>query len=277
MQIFTRGDQSRKQVWAWRRSGATVGIVPTMGALHEGHVSLVRQSVATCDHTVVTIFVNPTQFGPGEDLSRYPRTFDADCELIRDAGADVVLAPSVDEMYPSGYSTFVDPPAIAQPLEGQFRPGHFRGVATVVLKLFGLVPATHAFFGRKDYQQFKVIQSMVADLNVGIELVAGETVREPDGLALSSRNRYLSAVERQAALSLSIALSVASKMVESGERNVSTIEHAMKRELSQTKLDYASVVDAETLATIDRIESSAVALIATRVGTTRLIDNRTLV
>lgn len=277
MHIFTRGDESRDQVAAWRRSGATVGIVPTMGALHDGHVSLVRQSVATCDHTVVTIFVNPTQFGPNEDLSKYPRTFEADCELIRNAGADVVFAPTNEEMYPAGYSTFVDPPAIANPLEGEFRPGHFRGVATVVLKLFGLVPATHAFFGRKDYQQFKVIEAMVTDLNVGIELVAGETVREADGLALSSRNRYLSAEERQTALSLSIALSVAEKLVQRGERNVSTIEHAMKRELAATKLDYARVVDAETLATIDRIESPAVALIATRVGTTRLIDNRTLV
>lgn len=277
MHIFTRGDESRDQVAAWRRSGATVGTVPTMGALHDGHVSLVRQSVATCDHTVVTIFVNPTQFGPNEDLSKYPRTFEADCELIRNAGADVVFAPTNEEMYPAGYSTFVDPPAIAKPLEGEFRPGHFRGVATVVLKLFGLVPATHAFFGRKDYQQFKVIEAMVTDLNVGIELVAGETVREADGLALSSRNRYLSAEERQTALSLSIALSVAEKLVQRGERNVSTIEHAMKRELAATKLDYARVVDAETLATIDRIESPAVALIATRVGTTRLIDNRTLV
>ncbi len=276
MRIITRGDESREQVAAWRRSGATVGIVPTMGALHEGHVSLVRQSVAACNHTVVTIFVNPTQFGPQEDLSKYPRTFDADCELIRDAGADVVFAPTIDEMYPAGYSTFVEPPVIAKPLEGEFRPGHFRGVATVVLKLFGLVPATHAFFGRKDYQQFKVIEAMVRDLNVGITLVAGETVREADGLALSSRNRYLSTEERATALSLSIALSVAETLVRDGERNVSTIEHAMKRELAATKLDYARVVEAETLTTIKEITSPVVAVIATRVGTTRLIDNRLL-
>lgn len=278
MQIIHGGDQARDVVWSMRAGGKTVGLVPTMGALHDGHLSLVRQSVRTCDHTVATIFVNPTQFGPGEDLEKYPRTLEADCDLLRGAGVDVLFHPSAHQMYPDGFSTFVDPPEIARPLEGLHRPGHFRGVTTVVMKLFQFLPATHAFFGRKDYQQFKVIQAMVRDLSVGIEIVGGQTVREPDGLALSSRNRYLSHQDRQRALSLSSALAIAADLYAGGQRDAKVIERAMRERLADdvVAIDYAAVVDEATLSSIDRIDRPAIALIAAQVGGTRLIDNRLL-
>ncbi len=277
MQIIQVGDEVRRYVWSIRATGKTVGIVPTMGALHDGHLSLVRNSVQRCDHTIVTIFVNPTQFGPGEDLKKYPRTFDADCAAVKDAGASLVFAPTAIEMYPPGFSTFVEPPDIALPLEGEFRPGHFRGVTTVVMKLFQLSPATHAFFGSKDFQQLKVIQAIVNDLNVGIEIVPCDIIREPDGLALSSRNRYLSPKDRLIARSLSNALSIAQSQFDQGERDVKTIETQMRKALADvTKIDYAAIVDADTLLPIQKIDHLAHVLIAAHVGTTRLIDNRPL-
>ncbi|MDA8744506.1 pantoate--beta-alanine ligase [Rubripirellula amarantea] len=277
MQLFKTCATMHEAVVKARARGRRVGVVPTMGALHEGHLSLVRASVERCDETVVTIFVNPTQFGPGEDLAKYPRTFDEDIARVEAAGATMVFAPSNEEMYPSGASTFVEPPSVAIPLEGKFRPGHLRGVATIVLKLFHAVPADVAVFGRKDYQQFKVIEAMVRDLNVAIELVAGETVRESDGLAMSSRNRYLSSDDRVRALSLSRALSIAHEAYRQGERSTAALEALMSEELRGVdSVDYASVVDADTLQRYDIVPPKAVALIAARVGGARLIDNRTL-
>lgn len=278
-QVVSTVRAMRGIVQAAQRSGQRVGVVPTMGALHDGHLSLVAASRAACDATVVTIFVNPTQFGPTEDFSRYPRTLEADLAKLAAAGADYAFVPDVAEMYPAGSSTLVEPGEVANPLEGQFRPGHFRGVATIVLKLFEAVPADAAFFGQKDYQQQLVVRRMVADLLLPIEIVVCPIVREPDGLAMSSRNVYLSADERHKALSLSRALKAAESLVTQGERDAATIASRMQttlREAGIESIDYATVVDAQTLAAIDRIDSLAAALIAARVGTTRLIDNAIL-
>ena len=277
----------RTTVRTAQSAGRLVGLVPTMGALHEGHLSLVRQSVRVCAATVATIFVNPEQFGPGEDLDRYPRTLDCDLELLEKEGVEAVFVPDRKCIYPDGFSTYIDPPEVAKSLEGICRPGHFRGVATVVAKLFHIVPATHAFFGLKDYQQLKVIQAMTRDLNLDIEFVPVRTVREPDGLALSSRNRYLTGCERDRALLLSRALQVAHDLHEQGESNPAIIESAMRSVLLAAnpgalvtdgvdKIEYAVVVDAETLSPLSQIDRPAVALIAACVGKTRLIDNRLL-
>ena len=194
-----------------QHAGKSVGLVPTMGALHQGHLSLVRRAKSDCDVAVATIFVNPTQFAPHEDFSRYPRTLESDLAALAAAKCDLVFVPSREEMYPPAASTFVEPPQVAQPLEGVFRPGHFRGVATVVLKLFNIIPADKAYFGQKDFQQALVIQRMVADLNVPVQVVVCPIIREPDGLAMSSRNRYLSPSERQQGLALSRALNLVQK------------------------------------------------------------------
>ena len=289
MKVIDDASSARQYVHDQRASGKTVGVVPTMGALHEGHLSLVRQSRQRCDCTVATIFVNPTQFGPDEDLAKYPRTVDEDCRLLSGESVDAVFIPSQSEMYPDGCSTSVQPPDVATPLEGDCRPGHFSGVATIVLKLFQILPATHAFFGQKDYQQLRVIQTLVRDLSVGIEIVAGETVRESDGLALSSRNRYLSEADRQRALLLSHALIAAEHAFNDGQRDANVLQALMQSILlgqpepgtcspqqPVDKVDYAAVVDCETLAPISTIDQSAVALIAAHVGPTRLIDNRIL-
>jgi len=259
-----------------RREGETVGLVPTMGALHAGHFALVRQSASQCDKTVATIFVNPTQFAAGEDLSRYPRTLEADLEGLAAAGADFVFVPQDSQLYPAGFSTFVDPPSVSLPLEGYFRPGHYRGVATIVLKLFNLIPATTAFFGRKDYLQLLTIRKMVEDLNVPIRIEACETVRETDGLAMSSRNRYLSPEDRQRAVGIYQALQSTLQSFESGVRDVSELEVTLRKSLHESKIDeidYAKVVDAETLQEVKTLETPAIALVAARVGKTRLIDN----
>jgi pantoate--beta-alanine ligase len=231
------------------------------------------------DVVVATIFVNPTQFGPNEDLAKYPRTLDADLQALSAAGCDCVFVPSPADMYPAGSSTFVEPPAVSQPLEGICRPGHFRGVATIVLKLFQIIPADVACFGQKDFQQAQVIRRMVADFNVPIEIVVCPIIREPDGLAMSSRNRYLSAPERQQALALSQALDEAERLVTSGEIEAEPIVAAMRNRLRSagiTRIDYAVLADPESLAEVPRIEGRAVALIACYVGSTRLIDNRLL-
>lgn len=259
-----------------RRENRRVGLVPTMGALHEGHLSLVTRAKQDCDVAVATIFVNPTQFGPNEDFSKYPRTLETDLEKLATVGCDYVFVPAADEIYRSGHSTYVDPPHVASQWEGAIRPGHFRGVTTIVLKLFMMVPAHIAFFGRKDYQQVAVIKGMVDDLNLPIRIETCDTIRESDGLAMSSRNRYLSADERQRALSLSRALNTAKEMISHGERDVSTIEAAMAELLLAApvdKIDYAKIVHADTLETLSQIESPAVAILAARLGTTRLIDN----
>ncbi len=277
MQTLSTPEAARQFVWSLRAAGKSVGVVPTMGALHEGHLSLVRLSRQQCDETIATIFVNPTQFGPEEDLQKYPRDLGRDLQLLADQDVAAVFVPSAETMYPEGFSTFVHPPEVALPLEGVCRPDHFRGVTTVVLKLFQAIPATHAFFGKKDYQQLKVIQAMTRDLDVGIEIVAGDIIRQPDGLALSSRNSYLSAEDRRRALRLSQSLNLVSELAAAGERDVEALQNAMRQRLISDsgvdRIDYAVVVDAESLAPLSTLNRAAVALIAARVGKTRLIDN----
>lgn len=262
-----------------RREHRRVGLVPTMGALHEGHLSLVTRAKQDCDVAVATIFVNPTQFGPNEDFSKYPRTLESDLEKLATVGCDYVFVPAADEIYRPGHSTYIDPPHVASQWEGAIRPGHFRGVTTIVLKLFMMVPAHIAFFGRKDYQQVAVIRGMVEDLNLPIRIETCETIRESDGLAMSSRNRYLTADERLKALSLWRALSTAKEMISNGERDASKIESAMNEVLLAApvdKIDYAKIVHADTLEPLSQIDSPAVAIIAARLGSTRLIDNSPL-
>jgi pantoate--beta-alanine ligase len=274
--VITHGDDLRRQVLAWRAAGESVGLVPTMGALHAGHLSLVARSVEECRRTVVTIFVNPAQFGPNEDFSRYPRRLENDLELLAKANADVVFAPTTDEMYRTSHATFVDVGEIAQRWEGAIRPGHFRGVATVVLKLFNLAPADRAYFGQKDYQQTVVIRRMVADLNLPIEIRVLPTVREPDGLALSSRNAYLSADERNRALVLSRSLRLAAELVAGGQRDAKLIAAEMRRVLESIpglNLDYATLVDPDNLEEVSRVAGPVVAIVAAKLGSTRLIDN----
>jgi pantoate--beta-alanine ligase len=265
-----------------RERGERVGLVPTMGALHEGHVELIRQSRAYTDFVVVSIFVNPTQFGASEDFGRYPRPLEHDLRQCESAGVDLVFAPSVPTVYPHGSSsTFVEVPGLSDVLEGASRPGHFRGVTTVVLKLFELVRPDLAIFGQKDYQQQLVIRHMVEDLHVPVELVVAPTVREADGLALSSRNRYLNPLERQAAPALYRALSRAVQATTAGERRAERVRQILCETLELEpllRLDYAEVADAETLEPLGSLskEHQAVALLAVRIGTTRLIDNALL-
>lgn len=248
-----------------------------MGALHDGHLSLLRNAKARCDVCVVSIFVNPTQFAANEDLSRYPRPLERDLQVIASEGANAAFLPTNAIMYPAGFGSFVMPPPVGLPLEGQSRPEHFRGVTTVVLKLLQIIPADAAFFGQKDYQQLRVIQDMVRDLNVTTEIVPCPIVRDEDGLAMSSRNRYLSDEQRIVALSLSRALDDAADMVASGESDVAKIEQSMMDELSGCdSVDYAVVVNTETLEAMKILSHPAIALIAARVGSTRLIDNRIL-
>ncbi len=260
----------------WRREGLRIGLIPTMGALHAGHFSLVRRSVAGCDITTASIFVNPTQFAPQEDLSRYPRTLESDLEGLRASKCDLVFVPQPSALYPDGFSTYVQPPAAAEPLEGVCRPGHFRGVCTIVLKLFGIMPAHVAYFGRKDYQQLLVIKRMTEDLNVPIHIEGCPTVREDDGLAMSSRNRYLSPQQRSAALSLRKALQAAQDLANTGLISIDLLETAMRSKMMETGADdveYARIVDSESLANLTLLDQPAIALVAAKVGTTRLIDN----
>lgn len=259
-----------------RRQGRKVGLVPTMGALHPGHASLVTASAAECGFTIVTIFVNPTQFAPSEDFSKYPRTLDADVRIVGEYGADLVFAPSVDEVYPPGAATFVEMQGVALPLEGTFRPTHFRGVATVVLKLFNMAGADVAYFGRKDYQQTLVVKQLVRDFNVPIEIRVCPTVREADGLAMSSRNVYLSTEERRRALVISRALRKVEASAAAGERRISALRTTLEAVLAEepeVRRQYAVVVDANTLAECETLNRPCVALVAAHVGSTRLIDN----
>ena len=262
-----------------RRQGRRIGFVPTMGALHAGHSALIRAARAECDFTVVSIFVNPTQFGPGEDFARYPRTFDADRELCAAVGADLVFAPTSEEMYPPGSRTTVEVSGLQEVLCGRSRPTHFRGVATIVLKLFNIVQPHLAVFGQKDAQQVAIIRRMIEDLNVPIELRVVPTVREPDGLAMSSRNRFLDPTQRLNATCLIRALRKAEDLVARGERRAAALEHAMAELIAATPgalLDYAEVRDANTLESIDTLAKPALAAAAVYFGKTRLIDNITL-
>lgn len=261
-----------------QRGGAIVGVVPTMGALHRGHVSLIEIARQQCDYVVATIFVNPTQFGPNEDFDKYPRTLEDDLAACEAAGADLVFVPQTSEMYEDDAETEVCVSELTRVLEGSMRPGHFDGVTTVVAKLFNITVPDKAYFGQKDYQQQLVIRRMVRDLNFGVEIVTCPIIREDDGLAMSSRNRYLSADAREKALSLSRALTVAKESAASGETPADA-ESAMLEFLKQqsgVELDYAVIADTDTLQPVGENASAAVALVAARVGETRLIDNEIL-
>lgn len=276
-QLLKTPEQMRLAVITARREGRSIGVVPTMGALHQGHLSLVEASVSKCDLTVVTIFVNPTQFGAGEDFGKYPRDLDADLVRLATVSDDVVVfAPSVDVIYPADHDTQVIVGAVARPFEGRCRPGHFAGVATIVLKLFQLVPADLAFFGQKDYQQALVIQRMVADLNVPIRVEVCPTVRDADGLALSSRNQYLSPQQRRQALSLSRSLQLAADLVAEGQDDAQVVLRRMRELIQQTgdvRIDYVALADPDTLQPVSRIDRPVVALLAVHIGPARLIDN----
>jgi len=252
-----------------------LGLVPTMGALHEGHRSLIRRAADECGEVVVSLFVNPAQFGPGEDYGRYPRTFEADCKLCEEEGVAAIYHPSAEAMYPPGFSAWVEVASLAKGLCGPYRPGHFRGVATVVLKLFAACRPHRAYFGEKDYQQLVIIRRMARDLDLGVEVVGCPTVREPDGLALSSRNAYLTAEERPRALSLIRGLRRAEAMLASGERETVYLVAAAREEMARAGVqpDYAEVVHPGTLAPLDEVEGEARMAVAARVGGTRLIDN----
>jgi len=253
-----------------------VGFVPTMGYLHEGHLSLVRQARAENPSVVVSIFVNPTQFGPEEDFDSYPRDTRRDLALLEKEGADVVFMPSVAEMYPGQFSSWVEVGKVSERLEGASRPGHFRGVTTVCAKLFNIVQPTRAYFGQKDAQQAVVIKKMVADLNMNLEIVIVPTVREPDGLAMSSRNSYLNSEERRAATVLYQALSLAQKLWSQGEKDTQSIRQQMTELIQKQPLayiDYVSVADAETLDELDTVNPPALVSLAVKIGRTRLIDN----
>ncbi|PWB69422.1 MAG: pantoate--beta-alanine ligase [Anaerolineales bacterium] len=254
----------------------TVGLVPTMGFLHEGHLSLIRRAKEECDHVIVSIFVNPTQFGPNEDLAKYPRDIDRDLKLIEPLGTDLVWMPTAEIMYPQGYQTWVEVEAMTKPLEGAMRPGHFRGVTTVVAKLFNGVQPNKAYFGQKDAQQAAVIRQMVRDLNFPIEVVVCPIVREADGLAMSSRNVYLDPEGRKAATVLFRSLSAAKEMYEAGERNAEKLRGRMKEVLAGEPLadvQYVSCADYDTLEELDVVKGKTLLSMAVFVGKTRLIDN----
>lgn len=259
-----------------RRRGRRIGFVPTMGALHEGHLSLVRRSKQQTDGTVVSIFVNPAQFGPHDDYLNYPRDLDRDTHLLEQESVDFLFAPPVEEMYPSDFQTYVTLEPVSAPLEGQFRPGHFRGVATVVLKLVSIVQPDVAFFGRKDAQQCAVIQRMVRDLNLPVEIVVCPIIREPDGLAMSSRNAYLGPDERPAARLLYHSLCRARDLIRSGERRPETILAEMRQLISrepQARIDYIEVVDPDGFTPAARVEGRALIALAVWIGRARLLDN----
>ena len=262
-----------------QKLSGTVGFVPTMGYLHEGHLALVKQARIENSAVIVSIYVNPTQFGPREDFGAYPRELNRDLELLRGEGVDIVFVPSDDEMYPPEFSSWVDVEKVTERLEGASRPGHFRGVATVVAKLFNIVQPTRAYFGQKDAQQAVVIKRMVADLNMGIEIVVVPTIRDSDGLAMSSRNIYLSSGEHGAATILFKALTLARQLWQGGENDAEKIRRQMtsliqKEPLAQ--IDYVSIADAETLEELNLIDRPALASLAVRIGKTRLVDNMPL-
>jgi pantoate--beta-alanine ligase len=271
--------QMRGIVWQAQRRGARVGLVPTMGALHAGHLSLMDAARRECDFVVVSIFVNPTQFGPNEDFSRYPRNLEADLKLCGEVGADVVFHPAVETLYPSGYATFVDVTGLSEVLEGKFRSGHFRGVTTIVLKLLHIIPADRAYFGQKDYQQQAIVRRMCSELDLPVEIRVCPTVREVDGLALSSRNVYLNDDERRSALALPRSLQLAEDRLGGGVTELGAIRAEMFDLLTKTsrvRAEYATLVHPETLEELPQALPKLVAVVAARVGTTRLIDNRIL-
>lgn len=266
-----------KRADALRAQGKRIGLVPTMGALHLGHLSLAIAAKNECDVVIVSDFVNPTQFAPGEDFDKYPRTLDADINLLSKIGADYIFAPKPSDMYPEGFDAKVHVGGVSQLLEGEFRPTHFDGVATVVLKLFNISRADVAYFGQKDYQQVQVVQKMIYDLNVPIQIEMLPIIRERDGLAMSSRNQYLSNEERKEALVLSEALAKAEEMIRAGERDANAIYAEMRAIIESApsaKIDYMRVADPKSLQPLERVAGNAVVLLAVRIGATRLIDNK---
>lgn len=274
--VISDGATLRETILAARSAGDTLGLVPTMGALHEGHLKLVDAASAECDQVVVSIFVNPSQFSPQEDFNRYPRDLDRDLSLLQGHGCNVVFAPTVEEIYRPDHSTTVDVGPMTLVLEGEIRPTHFRGVATVVMKLFQLAPVDRAYFGQKDYQQSLVVRKMVADLNVPIEIRVCPTVREPDGLAMSSRNAYLTSDERRRAVALSQSLRLAEELAAGGERDVALIRAKMEEHLRKAggmSIDYIAFVADGTVTPVTAITGPTVVALAVKIGKTRLIDN----
>ena len=273
MKIIETPDEMRAWSREQRCAKRSIGFVPTMGALHEGHASLLKASVKDNDATVLSVFVNPTQFAPNEDYSQYPRTFETDCELARTIGADVVYAPDRATMYPPDYTTYVDVEGVTELLCGKSRPHFFRGVATIVTKLFHAVQPDRAYFGQKDAQQAAMIRRMTADLDFGIEIVEMPIVREADGLAMSSRNAYMNADERQRALALHRGLERGRALMEAGERDPAKVVAAVREELRDVDIDYVELVDADTIQPVQRIAGTVLLAVAAKVGPPRLIDN----
>ena len=279
VKVCTTIDEMRSASRAVLHDGKRLGFVPTMGALHEGHLSLVRAARATCDVVAASIFVNPTQFGPNEDLAKYPRSFERDRELLENEGVDLLFAPSVEEMYPAGAVTWVTVEELSGKLDGRSRPGHFRGVTTVVSKLFHVIEPDVAFFGQKDAAQVAIIRRMVRDLNLPVEIAVCPIVREPDGLAMSSRNAYLDPQQRKQALVLHRSLLQAKKLVDEGERRAAKLIAVAREEFSRepaVRLDYFEIVDAGSLDPVEELSRGALAAVAAYVGPTRLIDNLSL-
>jgi pantoate--beta-alanine ligase len=276
MRVCHSIDEMRAASRTGRRKGESLGLVPTMGALHEGHLSLVRAAKAQCDLVVVSIFVNPLQFGPNEDLAKYPRNFDRDRELLAKEGVDFIFAPRVEEMYPAGAVTYVTVEGLSDKLCGRSRSGHFRGVTTVVSKLFNIVEPARAFFGQKDAAQSTIIRRMVRDLSISVRVVVCPIVREPDGLAMSSRNAYLDAGQRKSALVLYRSLTAVQERFDQGERKAHVLIDAGKQTLAHeplVRLDYMEIVDPETLEPVDDLSRGGLAAVAAFVGNVRLIDN----
>lgn len=276
MNILPTIDEMRSRSRAVRLAGKILGLVPTMGALHEGHLSLVRAAKARCDVVAASIFVNPLQFAPNEDLAKYPRTFHRDCRLLEEAGVRVVFAPSVAEMYPEKSLAFVDVPGLSDKLCGGSRPGHFRGVSTVVAKLFHIVEPDVAFFGQKDAAQLAIIRRMVSDLNIPVEIAVGQIVREADGLAMSSRNAYLDDEQRRSAPVVYRSLEQINRIFEQGERDSAKLTAAGRQIFAEepaAKLDYLEVVHPDTLEPVEQIRGRTLVAVAAFFGTTRLIDN----
>lgn len=276
MKIVGTVKEVREQVKAWKKEGLSVGYVPTMGYLHEGHASLMKKSVENNDKTVASIFVNPMQFGPTEDLEAYPRDLDRDAALCEEIGVDLIFHPEVEEMYEDGFCSFVDMNGLTKGLCGKTRPTHFRGVCTVVNKFFNIVKPDRAYFGQKDAQQLAVIKRMVADLNMDIEIIGCPIVREADGLAKSSRNTYLSEEERRAALCLSKSIFLAESLVKDGKTNAEIIKAEMRKVLESeplARVDYVEIVDSLTIEPVVEVKSGTLIAIAVYIGKTRLIDN----
>lgn len=276
MHIFHTIAETREFVRQARKKGGVIGFVPTMGYLHEGHLELMRRARERCDTVLVSIFVNPTQFGPNEDFARYPRDLERDARMAERVGADAIFNPSVEEMYPAGYCTYVEVERMTDKLCGQSRPGHFRGVATVVTKLFNIVQPDYAYFGQKDAQQVLVIQKMAADLNMNLEVIAVPTVREEDGLAMSSRNVYLDPEQRQAALVLSRSLRKAQEAFRAGERDAKKIRQLVVDQIRSeplAEIDYVEIYSHPGLEPLETTEGPALLALAVKIGRTRLIDN----